>query len=80
MRLETATWLWVGFIAAALGIALVYLWHRRRRSALESLGSSGMLERLTRIEHQLDSLESSVRRLAEVVDFDRQLKKGRPED
>ncbi len=37
-------------------------------------------ERLTRIEHQLESLESSVRRLAEVADFDRQLKSGRPED
>ncbi len=50
MRLETANWLWVGFVAAALGVALVYLWHRRRRSALDSLGSSGMLERLTRID------------------------------
>ena len=47
----------------------------------EPLVSAGQTdERLTRIEHQLESLESSVRRLAEVADFDRQLKKGRPED
>jgi len=32
--------------------------------------------RLVRIENQLDSLESSVRQLTEVVQFDRQLKSG----
>jgi len=32
--------------------------------------------RLARMEHQLDSLESSVRQLTEVVQFDRQLKSG----
>ncbi len=36
--------------------------------------------RLARIELQLESLESTVLRLAEVADFDRQLKKGRSED
>ncbi len=33
-------------------------------------------DRLARIETQLDSLESSVRQLTEVVQFDRQLKAG----
>ena len=32
--------------------------------------------RLARMENQLDSLESSVRQLTEVVQFDRQLKSG----
>lgn len=34
-------------------------------------------ERLARIERQLDDLERSMRRLAEVAEFDRQLKSGR---
>ena len=36
-------------------------------------------QRLDRIEDQLESLSSSVERLAEVSDFDRQLKAGDPE-
>lgn len=50
MRLEQVEWLWVGIVAAALGIALIFLWQRRRRGAVDALGSSGMLERLTRID------------------------------
>jgi hypothetical protein len=50
------------------------------RSGAQITNAGQTDERLTRIEHQLESLESSVRRLAEVADFDRQLKKGRPED
>jgi Ca-activated chloride channel family protein len=50
MRLEYPLWIWLGALAAAGGLALVYLWHVRRRSALDALGSSGMLERLTRID------------------------------
>ncbi len=50
MRLEYAAWVWIGLLAAAAGVALVYLWHRRRRGALDALGSSGMLERLTNID------------------------------
>jgi hypothetical protein len=34
-------------------------------------------ERLARIERQLEDLERSMRRLAEVAEFDRQLKSGR---
>ncbi len=37
-------------LAAAAGGVLVYVWHRRRRMAQDALGSSGMLERLTRID------------------------------
>jgi hypothetical protein len=36
-------------------------------------------ERLARIERQLEDLETSMRRLVQVVEFDRQLKSGRPE-
>lgn len=50
MRLEYPLWVWAGMIAAALGLILVYLWQRRRRIAQDALGSSGMLERLTRID------------------------------
>ncbi|UCC73668.1 MAG: VWA domain-containing protein [Gemmatimonadota bacterium] len=50
MRLEYAAWVWIGLLAAAAGVGLVYLWNRRRRAALDSLGSSGMLERLTRVD------------------------------
>ena len=50
MRLEYPIWVWVGLVAALLGVVLVYLWHRRRRTAQDALGSSGMLERLTRID------------------------------
>ncbi|UCC47697.1 MAG: VWA domain-containing protein [Gemmatimonadota bacterium] len=50
MRFEYSGWIWAGLAAAALVVALVYLWHLRRRSALDALGSSGMLERLTRID------------------------------
>jgi hypothetical protein len=34
-------------------------------------------ERLARIERQLEDLESSMRRLVQVAEFDRQLKSGR---
>jgi Ca-activated chloride channel family protein len=37
-------------IAAIAGAFLVVLWHRRRRMAQDALGSSGMLERLTRVD------------------------------
>lgn len=47
MRLEQLSWLWIGLAAAATGALLVYLWQRRRRRAVDALGSSGMLERLT---------------------------------
>lgn len=50
MRFEGAYWIWVGLAGAALGVALVYGWYRRRQIALDALGSSGMLERLTRID------------------------------
>lgn len=50
MRLESAAWLWIGALAAALSVALVFLWHLRRRRALDELGSSGMLERLTDVD------------------------------
>jgi Ca-activated chloride channel family protein len=50
VRLEYAAWVWFGLLAAASGVALVYLWYRRRRGALDALGSSGMLERLTRVD------------------------------
>ncbi len=50
MRIEAATWIWIGLLGAVAGAALVYLWHRRRRAALDALGSSGLLERLTRID------------------------------
>lgn len=50
MRFEHADLLWVSVLAAALGGALVYAWHYRRRSAVDSLGSWGILERLTRID------------------------------
>ncbi len=50
MRIEFALWVWIGLLAAGAGAVLVYLWHRRRRAALDALGSSGMLERLTRID------------------------------
>ncbi len=36
-------------------------------------------ERLVRIERQLEDLESSMRRLVQVAEFDRQLKSGRPD-
>jgi Ca-activated chloride channel family protein len=36
--------------AAGCGVVLVYLWSRQRRAAIDALGSSGMLERLTRID------------------------------
>ncbi|UCC84614.1 MAG: hypothetical protein JSW46_06740 [Gemmatimonadota bacterium] len=36
-------------------------------------------ERLARIERQLEDLESSMRRLIQVAEFDRQLKSGRPD-
>ncbi|MGD2218478.1 MAG: VWA domain-containing protein [Gemmatimonadales bacterium] len=50
MRLEYAAWVWIGLLAAAAGVVLVYLWFRRRRGAIDALGSSGMLERLTHID------------------------------
>ncbi|NIR45572.1 MAG: VWA domain-containing protein [Gemmatimonadetes bacterium] len=50
MRFEHPLWVWLGILAAAAGVALVYLWHRRRRGALDALGSSGMLERLTGVD------------------------------
>ncbi len=50
MRIEYPVWIWLGILAALAGIALVYLWYKRRRAALDALGSSGMLERLTRID------------------------------
>lgn len=50
MRLEHAELLWVSVVAAALAAALVFSWHRRRRSAVDALGSRGMLERLTRVD------------------------------
>ncbi len=50
MRIEYAAWIWIGLLAAALAAAVVYVWQRRRRAALDALGSSGMLERLTRID------------------------------
>lgn len=50
MRFEQPDWLWTALIGAALGLLLVYLWHRRRTAALSALGSTGMLERLTRID------------------------------
>jgi hypothetical protein len=36
-------------------------------------------ERLVRIERQLEDLETSMRRLIQVAEFDRQLRSGRPE-
>ncbi len=50
MRIEAAFWIWIGLLGAGTGAALVYLWNRRRRAALDALGSSGLLERLTRID------------------------------
>lgn len=50
MRFESAIWIWLSVVGAALAVLLVYLWQRRRRSALDALGSSGMLERLTRLD------------------------------
>ena len=50
MRIEHAELLWVSAAAAAIAIALVFAWHRRRQSAVDALGSLGMLERLTRID------------------------------
>ncbi len=47
----------------------------RRGELLES--HSG--ERLARMERQLEDLETSVRRLVEVSEFDRQLKSGQSE-
>lgn len=37
-------------MAAAIAAVLVFAWHRRRRAALDALGSSGMLERLTEVD------------------------------
>lgn len=50
MRFEHPEWLWLSIVAGAAGIALIYLWYRKRREALARLGSAGMLERLTRID------------------------------
>ncbi len=50
MRLEDPVWVWIAVLVALLGVALVYLWQRRRRAAQDALGSSGMLERLTHID------------------------------
>jgi len=50
VRLEYPIWVWIGLGTAVLGVVLVYLWQRRRRAAQDALGSSGMLERLTRID------------------------------
>ncbi|MGD8698287.1 MAG: VWA domain-containing protein [Gemmatimonadales bacterium] len=50
MRIEYPLWLWGAMIAAIAGAFLVVLWHRRRRMAQDALGSSGMLERLTRVD------------------------------
>lgn len=50
MRIEYPLWLWGAMIAAIAGAFLVVLWHRRRRLAQDALGSSGMLERLTRVD------------------------------
>ncbi|UCF19860.1 MAG: VWA domain-containing protein [Gemmatimonadota bacterium] len=50
MRLELAAWIWFGVASAATCVLLVHLWQRRRRGALDALGSSGMLERLTPID------------------------------
>lgn len=50
MRLEQLGWLWIGLALAVLVAATVYLWHRSRARAVDALGSSGMLERLTRVD------------------------------
>ena len=50
----------------------------RAGGQIQSAGQTD--ERLTRIEHQLETLETSVRRLAEVAEFERQLKSGRSDD
>jgi Ca-activated chloride channel family protein len=50
VRFEYPVWVWLAVLVAAAGIALVYFWHKRRRAALDALGSSGMLERLTRVD------------------------------
>ncbi len=50
MRFEHPEWIWIGAAGAAVAIGLVYLWYKRRRRALDLLGSSGMLERLTRMD------------------------------
>ena len=46
----------------------------RAGGQIENAGQADL--RLTRIEHQLETLETSVRRLAEAAEFDRQLKSG----
>jgi len=50
LRLEYPIWVWIGLAAAVMGAVLVYLWQRKRKTAQDALGSSGMLERLTRID------------------------------
>ena len=50
MRLEQLTWLWIGLAFAAGAALLLYLWHRARSRAVDAMGSSGLLERLTRID------------------------------
>lgn len=50
MRVEYGAWIWIGLLAALAGVGLVYAWYRRRRRALDALGSSGMLERLTKLD------------------------------
>ena len=60
MRFEHPEWLWLSAVAAVLGVALIYLWYRRRSEALARLGSAGMLERLT----QIDLSGAPVRRAA----------------
>jgi len=50
MRLEHFTWLWIGLAFAGLATVVLYLWHRSRSRAVDALGSSGLLERLTQAD------------------------------
>ncbi len=50
MKFEFPVLIWASVFGVAVAIGLVYVWYRRRRRALDLLGSSGMLERLTRID------------------------------
>lgn len=50
MRFEQPDWLWVALTGTLVGLGLVYLWYRRRQRAVTALGSTGMLERLTRVD------------------------------
>lgn len=50
MRLEQPSWLWIGLALAVMVGATIYFWRGRRSRAVETLGSSGVLERLTRAD------------------------------